>query len=59
MVKQARRDEMGEVYKHGVYTKVPIEESWRVTGRAPIGARWIDVNKGDEDKPDYRSRLVA
>ena len=25
----------------------------------PIGTRWVDVNKGDDQNPDYRSRLVA
>ena len=29
------------------------------TGQAPIGTRWVDVNKGDDENPDYRSRLVA
>ena len=24
-----------------------------------IGTRWIDVNKGDQTKPNLRSRLVA
>ena len=24
-----------------------------------IQVRWIDINKGDVEKPDYRSRLVA
>ena len=30
-----------------------------MTGKAPIGTRWIDINKGDEKAPEYRSRLVA
>ena len=30
-----------------------------MTGKAPIGCRWIDINKGDDEKPEYRSRLVA
>ena len=30
-----------------------------MTGKKPIGTRWVDVNKGDEDNPEYRSRLVA
>ena len=30
-----------------------------MTGKAPVGTRWIDVNKGDQDHPDYRSRIVA
>ena len=50
---------MQELAKHGVYTKVPLEECWKETGMAPIGTRWVDVNKGDEDNPEYRSRLVA
>ena len=24
-----------------------------------VGTRWLDINKGDDDKPDYRSRLVG
>ena len=24
-----------------------------------IGVRWIDINKGDGENPDYRSRLAA
>ena len=50
---------MGEFAKHQVYEKVPTEECWRETGAAPIGTRWVDVNKGDDGKPEYRSRLVA
>ena len=37
----------------------PKEECWKEPGTAPIGTRWVDVNKGDDDKPEYRSRLVA
>ena len=40
-------------------TKVPEEECWRNTGNKPIGTRWVDVNKGDDEHPEYRSRLVA
>jgi hypothetical protein len=31
----------------------------RQTRRPPLKTRWVDVNKGDEQKPDVRSRLVA
>ena len=24
-----------------------------------VGTRWLDINKGDEDNPEYRSRLVG
>ena len=50
---------MGEFAKHAVYKKVPIEECWNATGAAPIGTRWVDVNKGDERNPEHRSRLLA
>ena len=42
-----------------MYDKVTIDEAWNVTGRAPIGSKWIDINKGDAVHPDYRSRWVA
>ena len=50
---------MEQFKKHGVYEKVKEEVCWAVTGKGPIGTRWIDLNKGDEDYPDHRSRLVA
>lgn len=30
-----------------------------MTNKSPIGSRWIDINKGDDINPDYRSNLVA
>ena len=56
---KARQEEMEQFKKHGVYEKVNEEVCWAITGKAPIGSRWIDINKGDEVNPDYRSRLVA
>ena len=43
----------------GVWRKRPIQEAYQRTGRAPITVRWVDINKGDEENPKYRSRLVA
>ena len=42
-----------------LYDKVQISECKRMTGRMPITVRWIDTNKGDKEKPNYRSRVVA
>ena len=39
---------MEQFKKHGVYEKVREEVCWAVTGKGPIGTRWIDINKGDE-----------
>jgi hypothetical protein len=58
-VHNARKEEMAEIAKHKVYTKVPLTECWEKTGKAPIGVRWVDVNKGDKVHAEYRSRLVA
>ena len=35
--------------------KVPIAQCWERTGKAPLKARWIDIDKGTR----YRSRWVA
>ena len=59
LVKIARDDEMKKFSEHNVYTKVPIRECVEKTGKQPIGSKWIDINKGDEAEPNYRSRLVA
>ena len=32
---------------------------WKLRGRPPITVRWVDVNTGDDELPDIRSRLVA
>ena len=59
LVAKARSEEMQEGFKHQVYSKVPIQDCLNATGRQPVGTRWVDVNKGDDSNPEYRSRLVA
>ena len=58
-MKEAREEEMEYVRKMHLYDKVPISECRRATGRMQITVRWIDINKGDGDIPNYRSRIVA
>ena len=58
-VEKARVEELVEVAKHKLYTKVPLQQCYDETGKAPIKARWLGINKGDELNPEYRSRLVA
>ena len=36
-----------------------MEQCWKETSKGPIGTRWVDVNKGDDKSPEYRSRMVA
>ena len=42
-----------------MYSKVPRSEAFQHTGKPPITVKWVDVNKGDDQEPNYRSRLVA
>ena len=55
----ARQEEIAEFRKHNVYLKVPIEECYQVTGKEPLGIRWIDINSRGDEFEEYRSRLVA
>ena len=59
LVRKAKEEEIAEYHKHNVYTKCPRSEAFAVTGKAPIGVRWMIVNKGDENNPNIRARLVA
>ncbi len=59
LVRAARKKEL-EYFDHKqVWRKRPRAEALAKTGKRPISVRWIDVNKGDDDAPNYRSRLVA
>ena len=42
-----------------VYQNVPREEAIRLQGKVPITVKWVDINKGDDDRPNYRSRMVG
>ena len=59
LVRAAGQEEMQVFRDHNVFTFVPISECYTFTGKAPIGTRWVDINKNDEAQPEYRSRCVA
>ena len=50
----ARKKEIQFFRQRGVYTKV-ARESWMQV----ITTKWLDINKGDEQSKNYRSRLVG
>ena len=56
-VAKARRTEIEFFRRKRVYRKMKRSEIPR--GAVVIRVRWVDINKGDEQNPDYRSRLVA
>ena len=55
----ARQKEIDYFRNKGVWDMRRIQEAWARTGRPPISVRWVEVNKGDDEHPNYRSRLVA
>ena len=57
-VAQARATELEHVEKMGVWKLIPRNAA-RANGWKVVPTRWIDVNKGDKERPNYRSRLVA
>ena len=50
----ARREEILYMQGRNIWTVVPKQLCWDLTGKGPVSVRWV----GPEEKPD-RSRLVA
>ena len=59
MVKAARKEEIKYFKEMGVYEKVDISKCWEETGKSPVGVRWVDINKGDDNNPIYRFELLV
>ena len=57
-VRAARTLEIKHVNLKNVWRKIPRGEANR-QGCKIVGTRWVDIDKGNEKIPDYRSRLVA
>mgnify|MGYP000662494505 CR=1 FL=1 len=54
----ARAKELLYFHSKGVRLKVPKSSARHPLGRPPVPVRWVDVNEGDEQNPNYRSRLA-
>ena len=59
LVDEARGEVVEFMKKIGLWDEVDVEECWQKTGKAPVTTKWIDINKGTEEDPLIRSRLVA
>eukprot|EP00973_Karenia_brevis_P019223 2634933-Karenia_brevis.AAC.1 len=55
---EARAREMEYVRNKQVWTKITRAEAVR-KGWKIVKVRWIDINKGDDQNPLYRSRVVG
>ena len=58
-VRKARVEELKWVKDEKIYDRVPRSECLAATGKEPISTKWVDINKGDDQRPLYRSRRVA
>ena len=55
---EARTKEVTFLSDKRVYDKIPRHQAQRSKWKI-IKTRWIDINKGDDENPVYRSRLVG
>ena len=59
LVAKTRKEGLEYFKSMQVYDYAPLAECIERTKKGPIGTRWIDTNKGDAGRPNYRSRLVG
>ena len=55
----ARRSEIDFAWRLKAFEPRLRTEAYQRMGRKPFGTRWIECNKGDEQRPELRSRLVV
>ena len=59
LIAEARQEEMDGFKKHHVYHYVARAKAVTDPEGKFIGVRWVDVNKGTDEVPNVRSRLVG
>lgn len=59
LVRQAKVEELTDMYRRGIWTEVPTTSCYIETKAGPISVRWVITNKRDAKKPAVRARLVA
>jgi hypothetical protein len=55
-VREARKEEVDFMKEKKIWREVPVEEAWKVTGKAPVSVKWVDTMKSGGL---VRCRLVA
>ena len=59
LCRAARQKELDYFRSKGVWEIKNVNEARAKMGRRPISVRWVETNKGDDENPNMRSRLVA
>jgi hypothetical protein len=58
-VREARREEVCYMQQRSIWSEVDVRECWAKTGKKPVSVKWVDTNKGTDEAPKVRCRLVA
>ena len=59
LCRAVRKKKSDDFSNKGVLEVRTVNEARTTMGRARISVRWVEVNKGDDQTPNIRSRLVA
>ena len=59
LTRAARQEELEFMNDWQVWDVVPTSECRARTGKSPLKGKWVDVNKGDRERPIIRCRWVA
>jgi hypothetical protein len=59
LVREARMEEVGYMKDKGIWVEVDRNECFKNLGKQPVTVKWVDTNKGSDEAPAIRSRLVA
>ena len=59
IVAAATKKELDYFLTKNAWLKRHRNQALQKAGKLPITVKWVDVNKGDDLNPNYRSRLVA
>ena len=55
-VRKARMEEVGYMKRKGLWDEVPRDVA---EGQRVVSVKWVDTNKGTQERPEIRCRLVA
>ena len=58
-VREGRREEICYMKQRSIWDEVDVKNCWEKTGKGPLTVKWVDTNKGSDEVPIIRCRLVA
>ena len=59
LARAAREQEMAFAKERQIYEDASAGDRLARVGKPPVGTKWVDTARGDDQNPQYRSRLVV